>query len=85
MPLNHYLKKEIKARPSEKISNIIMNAKNTLVKDDSKIIFLVGTIIAIALPLLIFIKPRIIYEKMDNGYGVRYYIFGLTNFKSSFE
>lgn len=81
--LTMYLKKEIKARPSEKISNIIMNAKNTLVGDDSKKTFVVGTIIAIVLPLLIFIKPKIIYEKMDNGYGVRFYTFGLTNFTSA--
>ena len=81
--LTVYLKKELKARPSEKVSNIIMNAKNTLVKDDSNKIFVIGIIIAIALPLLIFIKPRIIYEKMDNGYGVRFYTFGLTNFTSA--
>lgn len=81
--LTMYLKKELKARPSEKVSNIIMNVKNTLVKDDSNKIFAIGIIIAIALPLLIFIKPRIIYEKMDNGYGVRFYAFGLTNFTSA--
>ena len=75
-----FLKKELKARPSEKISNIVMNTKNSFVDDNSKMIFLSSLIIAIILPLIIFIKPRIMYEKAENGYNVRFYTFGLTNF-----
>ncbi len=75
-----FLKKELKARPSEKISNIVMNTKNSFVDDNSKMIFLSSFIIAIILPLIIFIKPRIMYEKAENGYNVRFYTFGLTNF-----
>lgn len=78
-----YFIKEIKARPSEKISNIIMNVKNSLVPDNSNRLLLVGSIVAIILPLIIFMNPRIIYEKTDGGYAVRYYIFGLTNFKTA--
>ena len=78
-----YLKKQIKARPSERISNIVMSAKNALVSDNSKGSFAIGMMIAVALPLLIFSSPRIIYEKVDGGYAVRYYLFGLTNFKSA--
>lgn len=77
-----YLKKQLKARPKEKISNIVMSAKTSLVKDSSKSILLIGLLASILLPLIIFIKPIIIYEKMDNGYGVRYYLFGFTNFKT---
>ncbi len=78
-----YLKKEIKSRPSEKISNIIMMTKSTLIPDNSKTAFIISTCVAIILPLIIFMNPRILYEKTDNGYGVRFYTFGITNFTSA--
>lgn len=77
-----YLKKQIQERPSEKITNIIMNVQTTFVPDKTKPIFIVGIVAAIILPLIIFAKPITFYEKMDNGYGVRFYTFGLTNFKT---
>lgn len=78
-----YLKKDIIARPSEKMSNIIVNANENLVEDNSKFVYLVGIVIAITLPLIIFMNPRIMYEKVDGGYGVRFYSFGLTNNKTA--
>jgi hypothetical protein len=78
-----YLSKEIKARPQEKISNIVMNAKTTMVEDNTRPLFAVMLVFAALLPLLIFYNPRIIYEKADDGYGVRFYIFGLTNYKTA--
>lgn len=81
--LTKYLKKKIKARPGEKVSNIVMNEKNALIADNSKGVFIIGLLVAIILPLIIFSSPRIIYEKVDGGYAVRYYIFGLTNFKTA--
>lgn len=78
-----YLKKEIKSRPSEKISNIVMNVKNSFVVDNSKILRVTCILIGIVLPLIIFNKPRIMYEKTENGYAVRFYAFGLTNFKTA--
>jgi hypothetical protein len=78
-----YLKKQVQARPNEKISNIVMNAKSNLVNNNSSVIFTISLLIAVATPLIIFSSPRIIYEKTDNGYAVRYYIFGLTNFKTA--
>ena len=78
-----YLEKQVKSRPSEKISNIIMNSKQTMVQDKSGRILLFGMIFSIILPLIIFYKPMIWYEKVDGGYGVRYYIFGVTNFTSA--
>lgn len=77
-----YLKKQIQERPSEKITNIIMNVQTTFVPNKTKPIFIVGIVAAIILPLIIFAKPITFYEKMDNGYGVRFYTFGLTNFKT---
>lgn len=80
--LMDYLTKEVKSRPSEKISNIIMSTKNSLVNDTTRISKLIISIVAIGLGLLTFINPVILYEKMDGGYGVRYYAFGLTNYKT---
>lgn len=77
-----YLKKQIQERPSEKVTNIIMNVKTTFVPNKTRPIFIVGIVAAIILPLIIFAKPITFYEKMDNGYGVRFYTFGLTNFKT---
>lgn len=78
-----YLKKEIKSRPSEKISNIVMNVSNSFVSDNSKLLRLGSIAIAIVLPLFFFMNPRIMYEKVDYGYAVRFYTFGLTNFTTA--
>ena len=75
-----YLKKEVKARPSEKISNIVMNTKNSLVNDNRKMIRVSSIILAMVIPLIIFMNPRIFYEEVENGYAVRFYTFGLTNY-----
>ena len=80
--LINYLKKQILARPNEKISNIIMNAKTNSVNNNSLKVFSISLILAITIPLVIFSSPRIIYEKTDGGYAVRYYTFGLTNYKT---
>ena len=80
--LINYLKKQIKARPSEKISNIIMNAKTTLISDNSKNVLIISSVVVIVLSLIIFRTPKIIYERIEGGYAVRYYILGLTNFTS---
>lgn len=74
-----YLVKQVKSRPGEKISNIVMSVKNTFVADTSKRTGLVYLLVAAIIPLIIFSTPKIIYEKIDGGYGVRYYIYGLTN------
>lgn len=78
-----HLKKQLKARPNEKVSNIVMTAKSTLVPDTSGRFLMIGIIVAIILPMIIFIKPRIMYEKMEGGYGVRFYTFGITNFTTA--
>ena len=78
-----HLKKQLKARPNEKVSNIVMTAKSTLVPDTSGRFLMIGIIVALILPMLIFINPRIMYEKMEGGYGVRFYTFGITNFTTA--
>lgn len=80
-----YMKKQIKSRPSEKISNVIMSIKSTFTEDKSGKQLLIGNIIAITLSLLVFIKPIILYEKNSvwDGYAVRFYAFGVTNFTTA--
>ena len=74
-----YLKKEIKARPSEKMSNVIMSIKNDMVRDRSYITSLISIMVAIIVPIIIFANPVILYEKSGEGYGVRFYAYGWKN------
>lgn len=78
--LKKYLIKEMKARPKEKISNIMMSVKNDSVLDSTKKIFPLLSFVALLLPVIIFWNPKIIYEKVDGGYNVRFYAFGVSNF-----
>ena len=81
--LMNYLKKEVKSRPGEKISNIIMNTKVSLIEDTSKKKNIVFILIVVIIPLVIFYEPRILYEETTGGYAVRFYTFGLTNYKTA--
>lgn len=74
-----YLKKEIRSRSQEKISNIVINVKASMVPDYSKKLKLALMAVAVAGSLLLFSKPRIFYEQADDGYYVRFYVYGLTN------
>ena len=77
--LMRYLKKEIKSRPQEKVFNIVMNVKSSLVPDYSKKLKWILMAVAVAGSLLLFSKPRIFYEQADDGYYVRFYTYGVTN------
>ncbi len=81
--LMKYLRKQVKARPSEKISNIVMYVKTSFVEDNSKKLFILTLLVALILPLIIFRNPVIIYEKTYGGYAVRYYAYGITNYKNA--
>lgn len=74
-----YLKKEIRSRSQEKISNIVMNVKASMVQDYSKKLKWALMAVAVAGSLLLFSKSRIFYEQADAGYYVRFYVYGLTN------
>ena len=60
-----------------------MNVKASFVFDNFKTLRIICFVIAIIIPLLIFKDPRIMYEKTDGGYAVRFYTFGLTNNKTA--
>lgn len=81
--LKRYLKREIMSRPNEKISNIVMNVKSSLVSDYSGLFELVLVLIAVLSSLVVFSKPRILYEKTEGGYAVRFYAFGISNYKTA--
>lgn len=75
--------KEIKARPTEKMDNIISNTVNNLTEDNLLTFKICSFLVAVFLPLMIFMTPKIFYEKQDDGYAVRFYAYGLLNYKSA--
>lgn len=81
--LAKYIKKEVLSRPQEKVSNIVMNVKASLVKDYSRPLKLGLSVVAVVCALLLFRNPRIFYEKCDGGYAVRFYTYGITNVTSA--
>ncbi len=81
MSIVKYLVKQVKSRPSEKISNIVMNTKTNLVTNNSRNILIVSILIAVILPIVIFFNPHMIYDHNDDGYVLRFYTFGISNFK----
>lgn len=75
--------KEIKARPTEKMDNIISNTVNGLTEDNLLTFKICSFLVAVFLPLMIFMTPKIFYEKQGDGYAVRFYAYGLLNYKSA--
>lgn len=75
--------KEIKARPTEKMDNIIINIVNSLTEDNLLTFKICSFLVAVFLPLMIFMTPKIFYEKQGDGYAVRFYAYGLLNYKSA--
>lgn len=79
-----YIKKELKARPDDEISDIVSSiiAGGTVNKNKKFIVSISCVVISTLLPLLIFINPIIFYESYEDGYSVRFYATGLTNSKT---
>lgn len=73
-----HIRKEIKARPNEKISYVIASSLSNKTNNKLRNNFIRLGIILLGfiLPLLIFSKPHIIYEKTEGGYAIRYYTLG---------
>ena len=79
-----YIKKELKARPDDEISDIVSSiiAGGTVNKNKKFMVSISCVVISTLLPLLIFINPIIFYEPYEDGYSVRFYATGLTNSKT---
>lgn len=77
--LMNYLKKEVKSRPQEKISNIVMQVQTSLVPDYSGKLKMMLSAVAVVAALFVFAQPHILYEKAEDGCFVRFYTFGVTN------
>ncbi len=79
MNITNIISKEVKARPDEDIKMVIASILDD--KVSSKKLLRIGMfVVAIIIPCLIFMKPRMIYEKNDiGGYSLRYYTIGLIN------
>ena len=70
-----YLVKEAKARPDEKISNIVASIlaediKDTFVTKSIRIALIIAPFIV---ALLVYSEPHFLYEKAEDGYHVRFY------------
>lgn len=77
--LMKYLKKEVKARPDEKIGYIVSTVLSGKISGGSgKVIRLAAILVAIAVPMFIFRSPHVIYEKDTtlDGYVIRFYTIG---------
>lgn len=76
-----YIKKELKARPDDEISDIVSSiiASGTVNKNRKFTVSIPCIVISTLLPLLIFINPIIFYEPYEDGYSVRFYAVGLSN------
>lgn len=81
--LMKFLKKEVKSRPQEDISNIVMNVKLSFIKDSSKKVLFGGFIAVLLISSIVYFKPHILYEKSENGYIVRFYTVGITKDRKS--
>lgn len=77
-----YILKEVKARQDEDISNVVYSIINGQDSKNHNFIYIILIVISFILPIFLFINPHVFYEKSDDGYYVRFYTFGLTNFTS---
>ncbi len=70
-----YLAKEVKARPDEKISNIVASILAENVKDTlfTKLIRIAVVILPFVLVLFVYSEPHFLYEKASDGYHLRFY------------
>ena len=79
--LYNYLYKEVKARPSENIDNVVGALKENLVPKNLIITRLVLPILVLLGSLVIFKNPIILYEPLEDGYAMRFYFTGWSNYK----
>ena len=78
-----FIHKEITARPSDNMKNIIASVMSNCTEDSNRSLLWIGSLVAIILPMIMFINPVILYEEADGGYYVRYYAWGLKNYKTA--
>ena len=74
-----YIIKQVKLRPNEKISYIVASTLSASITKHTYrlsriLIFAAGLLISFAL----FATPHFIYEKVENGYNLRYYTLGIV-------
>lgn len=77
--LKKILLKKIKSRPDEKISYVVASTLSSYGcnKYIGLIIRIIILMITVYTPFVIFKEPHFIYEKVDNGYNLRYYTLSL--------
>ena len=76
--IHDYLRKQVIARPDEKISNICAAFVQEAYVPHNKSFNIICVLVALVLPLLIFNHPYTFYEKTSEGYYVRFHTIGLV-------
>ncbi len=76
-----FIYKEVKARPDEKVSNIVASLLAENIKDTvfTKMLRVIIVIIPFILICLVYYEPHFLYEKTDDGYHIRFYTIGINN------
>ena len=77
--INDYIRKEITARPDEKITYVVSSIASAANESTAPHVFLRILILGIFIivPIMIFQEPHLIYEKQQEEYVVRYYTLGI--------
>ncbi len=72
-----FIKKEVKARPDEKISYIVASIVSGKINNSfQKTMRIIGLALVFVLPIFIFFEPHIIYERQADDYVIRFYTLG---------
>ncbi len=71
--------KEIKARPDEKMENIIVSKMQEATENNNIFFRVMTSLVTVALILLVFFEPHMIFENTPDGYYLRYYTLGIFN------
>ena len=76
-----FLYKEVKARPDEKVSNIVASSIQENVTDTfvSKLIRFSIIVLPFIAATIVYSEPHFLYEKAEDGYHVRFYTISITN------
>ena len=82
--LKKYIIEQVKLRPDEKINYVIASVLSAAIPKGK---YIVSRVLIISLGLLVslcfFATPHYIYEKVDGGYNLRYYTYGLLKREST--
>ena len=73
-----YIAKQVELRPDEKINYVVSSVMTTsMSRHIYSIIRVFILVVVFSLSIVLYAKPHYIYERVDDGYNLRYYTIGL--------